>query len=39
VRGLAPDNFHRLAVRDVVRGSSNQVLKRTAASAGVSLSS
>jgi hypothetical protein len=30
--------FHRIFIRDSVRGSSNQALKRTAASSGVPLS-
>ena len=37
-RSMASYNFHRLAVRDSVRGSSNPVLKRTAAGAGVPVS-
>jgi hypothetical protein len=37
-RSMASYNFHRLAVRGSVRGSSNQVLKRTAANSGVPLS-
>jgi hypothetical protein len=37
-RCLAPYHFHRRAMRDVVRGSSTQALKRTAAGSGVRLS-
>jgi hypothetical protein len=35
MRSMASNNFHRLAIRDSERGSSNQALKRTAASSGV----
>jgi hypothetical protein len=37
-RSLAPDNFHRLAARNSVRGESNPGLKRPAAGSGVPLS-